>query len=129
MRKIEKKEALELISLGIFPKCEVSREVFRPVKTVEELNSLERLSSVQRFVLYGYSRSEIASFKIPENALTVSIDEATKLIIGTCPDDYVYFKIIGKEEILFSSKNQLFDFIKLYQKCTYNGDPFLLYWK
>lgn len=128
MKKISKAEAVRLLNLGIFPKCMVSREHLVPVRSLSDLNHLEGLSEVQSFVLYGYEKEELESFVIPDNALLLDINEATNLIIGNNADDYTIMKIIGKEEIKFSSPNQLQEFIDLYRECVKKGTPFLLYW-
>lgn len=129
MKKINQQEAIRQLNLGLFPKCEVSRDVKVPVRTLVELGNLERLKGVQSFILYGYNDEEIRSFIIPEGALTVDINEATDLILGNKPEDYVCILPIGKEEMKFSSPSQLSEFLDLYRKYNFNGDPFLLYWR
>ena len=44
MKKITKQRAIELIDLGIYPLCEVSRDVKRSVTFLTELQNLENLS-------------------------------------------------------------------------------------
>ena len=47
MKKITVDQARRLLELGIYPKCEVSRGVFRPVKSTQELENFLSLSSYQ----------------------------------------------------------------------------------
>lgn len=129
MKKITKQRAIELINLGIYPLCEVSRDVKRSVTSLTELQNLENLSGVQSFILWSYEDSEIEAFKIPENALSVTVDEATNIIMTSNASDYICLKIIGKEERVFSGVNQLRDLLELHKKCEFLKIPFLLYWK
>lgn len=129
MKKISKQEAIRQLGLEIFPKCEVSREVFKSIKTLDELQQLEKKSSVQKFELYGYDEKTIEAFVIPKDALPITIDEATDLIMSPKPEDAAYIKVIECEEQKFSQPSQLSEFISLYRKCTFKGDSFLLYWR
>ena len=129
MKKITKQRAIELINLGIYPLCEVSRDVKRSVTSLTELQNLESLSGVQSFILWSYEDSEIESFKIPENALSVTVDEATNIILANDSADCICLKVIGKEERIFSGINQLKEFLELHKKCEFLKIPFLLYWK
>ena len=126
MKKITKQEAIRQINLGINPKCEVSRELQVPVRSLTELNLLEKKSAVQKFELYGYDEKAIEAFVIPENALAIDVNEATDLLINNEP---FYIKVIENEEQKFSKPEELSKFIALFRELTFKGDSFLLYWR
>ena len=128
MKKITVAEARKLLELGIHPKCEVSRDVKRSVTSLTELQNLENLSGVQGFILWGYEDSEIESFKVPDNALPVSLDEAANILNEDISSDYICLKVIGKEEIMLHGANQLRELFNLYKKYKFLKVPFLLYY-
>lgn len=128
MKRITKKEAIDLIHRGIFPKCETSRDIFIPVRTLADLQRLEDLSTVQNFILWGYEDSDIDSFVLPEDSLQVSIDEAADLILDN--KDKIYVKIMGEEDdIIFFNSTQLNSFVRTCRDCELEGIPFLVYWR
>lgn len=122
MKRIDKTRAIELINMGIYPKCETSREILVPVRSIDELNRLELLSTSQSFILYGYENEAISSFKIPDNAIELTIDEASPWLAET--GNYVFIKVIGQEEEKMNFK-QFVNFLRTVSK---NGDSFLLYY-
>lgn len=123
MEKITKERAISLIGKGLFPKVEVSREVFRIIHSLDELKYYENLASAQGFNLYGYSDKEIEDYKVPDGALEVSIDDAYKLL-HDC-DVTIGARVIGEKEILLSGLNDLSLFLRKYKS---ESLPFLLYW-
>ena len=122
MKKITVAEARKLLELGIHPKCEVSRDVFRPVKSMQELENFLNLSSCQKCQFYGYDENEIKEFKVPDDAIKMSVEEATDMVaLG----EKIYARVIGeKNELTFMSLNS---FVAFLRKCDINGDSFLLY--
>ena len=127
MKKITKDEAIQLIDKRIFPKCEVSRGVFRPIRSISELQALEHLKDVQGFTLWGYEESELADFKAPKGGLKVTVDEATDFILSDSPT--VYVKAIGEENVKgFSNTNQLRNYIEYCRQLDFRGVPFVVYW-
>ena len=122
MKKITIDQARKLLDLGIFPKCEVARDVFRPVKSMQELENFLNLSSCQKCQFYGYDENEIESFKVPDDAIKMSVEEATDMVaLG----EKIYARVIGeKNELTFMSLNS---FVAFLRKCDINGDSFLLY--
>lgn len=123
MKKITLERANELLKMGIYPKCEVSRGIRRPIKSLADLEHFKNLSKVQGFELFGYDNSIIQKFKIPNNALDVNIDEASQMIMS---GEQIYGRRIEEDEITLSSLSELLDF---YRKVNNSGDSFLLYWK
>lgn len=123
MEKITENRAIQLISLGIFPKCEVERGVLRPIKSYADLEKYKNLSSIQGFILWGYTNEEIADFAIPDSAIKISLDESIRMIIDGEP---IYGKSIAEPEVLFTSRRELLDF---YKKSLNTGDSFYLFWK
>ena len=121
MKKITVAEARKLLELGIHPKCEVSRDVFRPVKSTQELENFLSLSSYQKCQFYGYDENEIESFKVPDDAIGMSVEEATDMVALR---KQIHARVIGENEQSFADLNSFFAFIK---KCEINGDNFLLY--
>lgn len=128
MKKIRKSEAIHLIRIGIYPQCEVARDEYVPIKSFSDFDRLERLSTVQGFTLWGYEDAEIEAFKIPEDALPVTKEEAYDFIISNNPNDCIIMKVIGAEDTVFSHKYQMRDFENLWKKCERLGVPYLLYW-
>lgn len=121
MKKITAKEAKRLLELGIFPKCQVSRDVMKPVKSLRDLNNFLKLSAYQKCQFYGYSQKSLNEFKVPDNIESLSIDSATdKLLSG----ETIQARAIDGEEKCFSDISSFVSFIK---KCDINGDNFLLY--
>ena len=121
MEKITKSRAIELLEKGIFPKCEVSREVFKIIHSLKDLEYLESLSSVQGFVLYGYTDKEIEDYHIPEESVKVDIDEAYQILDGT---SLIGAKLIGENnQVLLSNANDLNSFLR-----KHSSENFLLYW-
>ena len=122
MKKITVAEARKLLELGIYPKCEVSRDVFKSVKSHQELENFLSLSSYQHCQFYGYDENEIKEFKVPDDAIKMSVEEATDMVaLG----EKIYARVIGeKNELTFMSLNS---FVAFLRKCDINGDSFLLY--
>lgn len=124
MERINENRAIELIGLGFFPQCEVSRDVFRFIRSCDELEMYKRLSSLQMFILYGYTEEELAAFSLHDNETEVSFDEASHLLLS---HTIVYGKAITEpEEFSFTSHRELIEF---YKKCDITGEPFHLYKK
>lgn len=122
MKKISVTEARKLLELGIYPKCEVSRDVFRPVKSMQELENFLKLSSCQKCQFYGYDENEIKNFKVPADAIEMSVEEATDIVVLR---EKIYARVIGeKNELTFENLNS---FVAFLRKCNINGDSFLLY--
>ena len=121
MKKITVDQARRLLELGIYPKCEVSRGVFRPVKSTQELENFLSLSSYQHCQFYGYDENEIKNFKVPADAIEMSVEEATDMVALR---KQIYARVIGENEQSFADLNSFFAFIK---KCEINGDNILLY--
>lgn len=122
MKKITKEEAIDLLKHGIFPKCKVSREVFKSVKSEQELENFLNLSSFQKCQFYGYSKKEIEDFTIPSNSLPISVNEATDMLASA---ETIYARKIGEGEQIFSDLESFVTFLK---QCELVGDSFLLYW-
>lgn len=122
MKKITVAEARKLLELGIYPKCEVSRDVFKSVKSHQELENFLSLSSYQHCQFYGYDENEIKEFKVPDDAIKMSVEEATDMVaLG----EKIYARVIGeKNEFTFMNLNS---FVAFLRKCDINGDSFLLY--
>ena len=124
MEKINESRAIELIDLGYFPQCEVSRDVFRFIRSRDELEMYKRLSSSQMFVLWGYTEEELTAFSLSDNETEISFDEASHLLLS---HTLVYGKAITEpDEFSFASLRELIDF---YKKCDITGEPFHLYKK
>ena len=121
MKKISYNEALSLLKHGIFPKCEVSRDLLKPVKSEQELKNFSELSSVQKCQFYGYEQEDIKSFKVPNNGIELSVNDATEMLAS---GDTIYARVIGENE---QSLNNLNSFVAFLRKCNINGDNFLLY--
>lgn len=121
MKKITEKRAIELINMGLFPKCEVSRETFRPVKSISELEHFKSLSNVQSYCLWGYTDEEIASFHEPKGCLKLTIDDAYRQFLNK---KSVYAQKIGNIAIEFTNFTSLMKFCK---EANFNGTPLLLY--
>ena len=123
MKKISQNEALCQLKHGFYPKCEVDRDILKPVRNPRDVENFVKLSSVQKCQFYGYDREEVRSFVIPENGLEISVDEATEMIME---GEKIYARILGeKDEQTFADVNSFVAFIK---KCNINGDNILLYW-
>ena len=123
MKKITVDEARKLLKRGIFPKCEVERDLIKPVKSFRELDNLLKLSSFQKCQFYGYEKKDLRKFKIPNEALELSIDEATHTILSKEP---VFVRLIEGDEKSFSDINSFVSFLK---QCEINGDNFLIFWR
>ena len=121
MKKITVAEARKLLELGIHPKCEVSRDVFRPVKSMQELENFLNLSSCQKCQFYGYDENENESFKVPDDAIGMSVEYATDMVAS---GEKIYARVIGENEQSFTEMYSFFSFIR---KCEIHGDSFLLY--
>ena len=122
MKKITVAEARKLLELGIYPKCEVSRDVFKSVKSHQELENFLSLSSYQHCQFYGYDENEIKEFKVPDDAIKMSVASSTDMVaLG----EKIYARVIGeKNELTFENLNS---FVAFLRKCDINGDSFLLY--
>lgn len=121
MKKISYNEALSLLMYGFFPKCEVSRDLLKPVKSEQELKNFSELSSVQKCQFYGYEQEDIKKFKVPDDGLELSVNEATDMLAS---GETIYARVIGENEQSFSNLNS---FVAFLRKCNINGDNFLLY--
>ena len=101
MKKITVDEARHLLTCGIFPKCEVERDLMKPIRSLRELDNILKLSSFQK----------------------LSIDEATHTILSKEP---VFVRLIEGDEKSFSDINSFVSFLK---QCEINGDNFLIFWR
>lgn len=97
MEKISKDRAISLIEKGFWPKCEVSRDVFRVIHSLDELKYYESLAIAQEFTLYGCTDKEIENFRVPEDAIEMTLDDAFKMLHD--PDIKVNTKITKKGKI------------------------------
>ncbi len=124
MERINENRAIELIGLGFFPQCEVSRDVFRFIRSCDELEMYKHLSSSQMFILWGYTEEELNAFSLSNKESEVSLDEASHLLLSHNP---IYGKAItDSEEVSFTSIRELIEF---YKECNISGEPFHLYTK
>ena len=121
MKKITVNEALSQLKHGFFPKCEVSRDSLKPVKSERELQNFLKLSSVQKCQFYGYDQKDIKNFKVPDGALELSVNDATEML---CQGEKIYARVMGENEQSFVDLNS---FVAFLRKCDINGDNFLLY--
>lgn len=121
MKKITVNEALSQLKHGFFPKCEISRDLLKPVKSEQELQNFLKLSTVQKCQFYGYEQDEIKNFKVPDGGLELSVNEATDMLFE---GEKVYARVIGENEQSFTTLNS---FVAFLRKCNINGDNFLLY--
>ena len=121
MKKITVNEALSQLKHGFFPKCEISRDLLKPVKSEQELQNFFKLSTVQKCQFYGYEKKDIKNFKVPDGGLEVSINEATDMLTS---GETIYARVIGENERSFMDLNSFVTFLR---KCNINGDNFLLY--
>lgn len=122
MQKITKEEALDLLREGIFPKCEIARDLMKPVKSEQELENLLLLSSTQKCQFYGYSKKDVKEFTVPTDALYISVNKASDMLVS---NEKIYARKIGENEQMFS---ELKSFVSFLRQCEINGDSFLLYW-
>ena len=120
-KKITVTEALSQLKHGFFPKCEISRDLLKPVKSEQELQNFSELSFVQKCQFYGYEQDEIKNFKVPDGGLELSVNEATDMLFE---GEKVYARVIGENEQSFTTLNS---FVAFLRKCNINGDNFLLY--
>ena len=121
MKKITVNEALSQLKHGFFPKCEISRDLLKPVKSEQELQNFLKLSTVQKCQFYGYEKKDIKNFKVPDGGLEVSVNEATDMLTS---GETIYARVIGENERSFMDLNS---FVAFLRKCNINGDNFLLY--
>ena len=110
MKKITVNEALSQLKHGFFPKCEVSRDSLKPVKSEQELQNFLKLSSVQKCQFYGYEQNEIKNFKVPDDALELSIDDSTDMLAS---GETIYARVIGENERSFNNLNSFVTFLLL----------------
>lgn len=123
MKKITENEAREFIASGLFPKCEVSRDIFETVSSERDLLNLKRYSSSQGFTLYGWDDEEISDFSVPEGYKLLSLDDAIKKL--SREKSSIRAKILGKkDEFTFTSYQ---DFVFWYKSVLVYKDVFLLY--
>lgn len=123
MKKITVDEATKLLEAGIFPKCQVSRDLMKPVRSVRELDFLLSLSAYQQCQFYGFNQKELDEFQAPDDSIALSVDEAADMLLTK---ETIYAKtILGKEETL----SNMTSFASFIRKCDVNGDNFLLYWR
>lgn len=123
MEKINLNRATELLTIGIFPKCQVEREILRPIRSFIELDNYRNLSGIQDFTLFGYDDKALMDFRIPDDALSVNLDEATDMLVS---GSIIYGRRIEEDEVVFTSVRELLEF---YKACQNSGDSFLLYWR
>lgn len=122
MKKITSYDALKLLEQGIYPKCEVERDLKLPVKSQQELENFIKKSSVQKCQFYGYEQEDIENFRVPNGSTSTSINVATNLLVS---GEKIYARVIGeKNELTFENLNS---FVAFLRKCNINGDSFLLY--
>lgn len=121
MKKISSNEALNLISQGIFPKCQVARDVFEPVKSEQDLKNLLSLSSSQMCQFYGYEEKDIEDFKVPSKGVPISVDDATDIVVS---GKRIHARAIGESEQSFSD---LEHFVVFLRQCDIEGKNFLLW--
>lgn len=121
MKRISVNEALSQLKHGLFPKCKISRDLLKPVKSEQELQNFLKLSTVQKCQFYGYEQNEIENFKVPDDALELSIDDSTDMLTS---GEIIYARVIGENEQSFNNLNS---FVAFLRKCNINGDNFLLY--
>lgn len=122
MKKITSYDALKLLEQGIYPKCEVERDLKLPVKSQQELENFIKKSSVQKCQFYGYEQEDIENFRVPNDSTSTSINVATNLLVS---GEKIYARVIGeKNEFTFMNLNS---FVAFLRKCDINGDSFLLY--
>ncbi len=124
MKKITENEAREFIALGLFPKCEVSRDIFETVSSERDLLNLKNYSSSQGFTLYGWDDEELSDFSVPEGYKLLSLDDAIKKLSydKSCS---IRAKILGKkDEFTFTSYQ---DFVFWYKSVLVYKDVILLY--
>lgn len=123
MQRITKDQAISAIKHGFYVKCEVSRQVFKVIHSLDELEYYQKLANVQGFNLYGFSDEEIASYKIPDGAFELTVDQAyllcaTKVVVNGL--------VMGEKEYLLRN---LQDFKNFLGRCRMENIPFLLYQK
>lgn len=123
MKKITVNEARKLLELGFYPKCEVSREVFRPVKSMKDLENFLNLAPYQKCQFYGYDKEDIEKFKVPSDAISASDKDAAEMLLS---GEIIYAQVIGENEQSFSDLGAFVLFLK---KCELHGDTPLLYWR
>ena len=121
MKKITVDEALSQLKHGFFPKCEVSRDLLIPVKSERELQNFIAKSSTQKCQFYGYEQKDIKNFKVPNNGIELSVDDATEMLVK---GETIYARVMGENEQNFNNLNSFVTFLR---KCNINGDNFLLY--
>ena len=121
MKKITVDEALNQLKHGFFPKCEVSRDLLIPVKSERELQNFIAKSSIQKCQFYGYEQKDIKNFKVPNNGIELSVDNATDMLVK---GETIYARVMGENEQSFTTLNS---FVAFLRKCNINGDNFLLY--
>ena len=109
MKKITEARAIELINLGIYPKCITTSKyedaVF--VTSVSELFNLKKLGELgsQRFELFEVNQT----LNIPDNASEVSFDQAYMLLDDNIPH-LVYAVDYSNVPIEISTRNELISF-------------------
>ena len=120
MRKITESRAIALINQGIYPKCLVSRDVFEPVKSLEQLKHFKSLEmkNVQRFELFEDTQPVLLN----DNAMSINIDEAFELLSSK----ETIHCIRNETDTEITTINELRNIIN---SCNVRGDKFLLYWK
>lgn len=117
MKKITIDRARELLESGVYLKCRVSRELFETVDSIQKLEDLKRLSTVQMFDLYEVS----SDYSLPSNALELSFDDAFDLVSSK----YIINCIKEDEEFEISSTHQLIDVIR---RAQIRRERLVLYW-
>ena len=117
MQNITYERAKQILETGGTVKCKVSRDVFQPVDSVEKLDTLKKLSSVQGFELYEVS----SDFTLPEGAIKLSINDAFSVL--SLQKTINCFKDGKTLEI--SSSDQLSDIIRSSQ---IRREELIFYW-
>ena len=92
--------------------------------SLDELKYYESLAIAQEFTLYGCTDKEIENFRVPEDAIEMTLDDAFKMLHD--PDTIIYARILGEGEVKLSKLSELSFFLR-----KYNGEniPFLFYWR
>lgn len=118
MKRITEERAKELVISGRYPLCQVSREVFKSIKSLLELEHLKKLSlsGLQKFDLY-----EVDPVILPQNAMILSLNEAITLLFNNEP---IYCIRNGKTQKIYNH----FEFSNIIRSCNVWGDQYVLYW-
>lgn len=117
MKRITEERAKQLIAIGKYPKCKVSRDVYETITSLEKLENLKKLSSIQGFELY----EDNSLVTLPEDAMELTIDDAVTLL----SDKDIIYCIRNGETSTITTTSKLMGVIR---SCNIRGDNFVLYW-